>query len=366
MRKVTIQDIATQAGVSKATVSRVLNHKPDVDPVTRGRILRIVEELGFVPDIAATGLAAGRSRLIGVLVPSLTWPLIPEIMRGVAEIVEHTSYELVLYSISADTHDWDRSDVIDRILATRLVAGLLAIYPGQTAQHLRKLHRQGFPMVLLDDQEKPPEEIPWVGADQQVGAYEATRHLLQHGHRRIAHIQGPLKYKVSHDRYQGYCQALTEAGIALDPALVLPGDFLPTSGKECAHHLFSLDERPTAIFAASDLMALGVFNAAEQYGLRVPEDLAVVGFDDIDLAAHMQPALTTVKQPLYEMGRRAVESLLQIVDAPHRATDYLYTRQVLRARSSASAEEQASLHTTLDTLLTIRESCGVHALVPVV
>src|SRR5215471_21523150 len=177
--KLTITDIASLAGVSTATVSRVLNQKQDVNPETRERILRIMEEQGFVPNIAASGLAGKRSRLLGALVPSLTWPLIPELMRGIGEVVGSTSYELILYSITDAHHEKDRSDVIDRIVGTRLAAGLLAVFPGRSAPHLAELHSRNFPVILIDDQGIPPEGTPWISVDNQVGAYEATRHLIR-------------------------------------------------------------------------------------------------------------------------------------------------------------------------------------------
>ena len=160
--KHTIEDIARLAGVSKATVSRVLNHKPDVDPATRERILHIVEEVGFIPSITATGLAGGRSRLIGVLIPSFTWPFISDVMRGVAEVVAETPYELVLYSINESQREQNNSDVVDHILSTKLVAGLLAIFPGLLSDYMVRVHKQGFPAVLIDDQ-KPPTSTPWEG-----------------------------------------------------------------------------------------------------------------------------------------------------------------------------------------------------------
>ena len=177
-KKLTILDIARLAGVSTATVSRVLNQKPDVDLATRERILRIMEEQGFVPNIAASGLAGRHSRLLGALVPSLTWPLVPELMRGVGEVVGSTSYELILYSINDVNHEKDRSDVIDRIVGTRLAAGLLAVFPGPSAKHLAELHSHDFPVVLIDDQGIPPEGTPWISVDNRVGACEATRHLI--------------------------------------------------------------------------------------------------------------------------------------------------------------------------------------------
>lgn len=354
--KLTIRDIARIAGVSTATVSRVFNQKPDVDPFTRERVLRIMEEHGFAPSIAASGLR-NRSRLLGALVPSLTWPLIPELMRGVGEVVGNTSYELILYSITDVNHERDRSEVIDRIVGTRLVAGLMAVFPGPSAKHLAELHSPDFPVLLIDDQGIPSEETPRISVDNRFGAYEVTRHLIRLGHRRIAHIQGPLKYQVSHDRYQGYCDALIEAGIALDPRLVQEGDFMPQTGRSCANAFFDLPagQRPTAIFAGSDYMAYGVIAAAEQRNLSVPEDIAVVGFDDNPSSAHMHPPLTTVRQPFYEVGRRATEILLSLVDAPRHINSLSSNG---RLRDAAASPFSEPIRIKMPTSLIVRTSCG--------
>ncbi len=311
--KLTIQDIARLAKVSKATVSRVLNHNPSVAPVLRDRVLQIVQAYGFVPNVTATGLAGGRNPLIGVLAPPLTWPGISQIMRGVAEHIEDSSYEIVLYSINFER---DHSDVLDRILALRMVSGLLAILPGALAPHLKGLHQSGLPLVLIDDQEAPGD-IPWVGVDNVASAYQATRHLLELGHQRIAHIVGPRTYHCAVERYEGYRHALADHGLTPDPALVLQGDFEIESGRQLAWDLFDRDRAdwPSAIFAANDQMAYGVLEAATQRGVRIPEDIALVGFDDHILAAYMQPPLTTVHQPFTEMGRRAVAVLVDLLDA---------------------------------------------------
>ena len=228
--KLTIQDIARLAGVSKATVSRVMNNNPSVDPTLAERVMSIVREHRFVPNVTATGLASGRSRLIGVLAPPLTWPAVPEIMHGVAEYLECSSYEIVLYSIGFERN---HSDVLDHILSMRMVAGLLAIFPGELSLHLTERFHQGLPLVIIDDQEEPAT-LPWVGIDNVASAYEATRYLLAAGHRRIAHILGPQNYDCAVERYQGYCQALYDAGIAVDPTLLFQGAFEPASGRRCA------------------------------------------------------------------------------------------------------------------------------------
>lgn len=348
-KKLTIQDIARLAGVSKATVSRVLNQKQNVDPVTREHILKIMQEKGFVPSITASGLAGRRSRLLGVLVPSLTWPLVPELMRGVGEVIDRTFYELILYSITDVNHEKNRGDVIDRIVGSNLAAGLLAVFPGSSRQHLADLHSVEFPVVLIDDQGIPPSNVPWVGVDNRVGAYTVTRHLVQLGHQRIAHIQGPLRYQVSHERYLGYCDALEEAGIGFDPALVLQGDFMPPSGRACANAFFEQAEPPTAIFAGSDYMAYGAIAAATRRGLCVPQDVAIVGFDDNNASAHTEPALTTVRQPFYQMGRYATEILLSLLEDE---------RHTGRGEASKSIGESEPLRMKLPATLVVRCSCG--------
>ena len=362
-RKRTIADIAQLAGVSKATVSRVLNHKPDVDPSTRERILRIMEDVGFVPSITASGLAGGRSRLIGILVPSFTWPLIPDIVRGVAEVAGNTIYEIVLYSINDKTRGDNKGDVIDHILSTNLIAGLLAILPGQSSRYIVRLHQLGFPVVMIDDQALPPA-MPWVGADNYTGAYEATRHLLNLGHRRIAHIQGPLQYLCSRERYRGYCQALQEANIPPDPDLVIEGDFEVAGGQSAAHTLLTLphEQRPTAIFAGSDGMAYGVLAAAAALSLHVPEDLALIGFDDTYTSALIQPPLTTIRQPFSEMGQRATELLLSLLDKASQQFSGTYPYPPLKLswqeQEADERENDEPIRIFLSTSLIVRASSG--------
>ncbi|GHO45958.1 LacI family DNA-binding transcriptional regulator [Ktedonospora formicarum] len=351
--KLTIQDIARLAGVSKATVSRVLNAKPDVDPATRERILQIMQEQGFVPNVAASSLAGGRSRLIGVVIPPLTWPLITEILRGVSEVVEQSSYELLLYSVAHDLGDYEKNKgtVIDRILASHLASGLLAVYPGSSIPHLTKLYDQGFPVVIIDDRETPTH-VPWVSADNQTGAAAATRYLLQLGHRRIAFIQGPLEYEVSLKRYQGFCEALKEAGLTPDPELVQQGNFMAKSGLPGAKQFFTMEKRPTAIFAGNDQMAYDVLEDAEAHGVRIPGDISLIGFDDIPSSAYTRPALTSVRQPFYEMGRRATELLLSQLDAPRPVPTSYYPAILPLAMQNTSAN-----YLQLPTELIVRASC---------
>lgn len=351
-QKLTIQDIAKLAGVSKATVSRVLNHKPTVDPLIRERVMKIVNERGFVPSITATVLRGGRTQLIGVLAPPLTWPFVAEIMLGVAEVTDRTSYEVVLYTISpARNH----SDVLDRILAMKLSTGLLAIMPGQLGSHLDHLYKQGVPIVTIEDQ-VAPTQTPWIGIDNVSSAYEATRYLLSLGHRRIGHILGPANYLCTRERYDGFCRAQRDVGIEPDPELVWQGDFAPSGGRECAEIIFSLprEQWPDALFIANDQTAFGLMEVAAQYGVRIPEDLAIMGFDDMPIAAFAKPGLTTIRQPHREMGEQACELLLSMIDP----TNYSFTRHAEEAFSGTEEDSDRHVRVLLPTKLVVRESCG--------
>lgn len=357
--KLTIQDIARLAKVSKATVSRVLNHNPSVDPTLSEHVMRIIEEYHFVPNATATGLARGRTRLIGVLAPPLTWPAVSEMLRGVAAYIEETSYEIVLYSISIERN---HHDVLDRILAMKMISGLLAILPGALSPHLMSHFQRGFPVVLIDDQEETVA-IPWVGIDNRAGAYEATRHLLRLGHKRIAHLRGPLSYYCAEERFQAYCQALQDAGISPDLSLILQGNFEVPSGRECATTLFSRNKQdwPSAIFAGNDEMAYGVLEVAEQQGIHVPEDVALVGFDDTILSAYTRPPLTTIQQPFYEMGRNAVELLLTMID-PHHLLESGEQKGDVQQKTKRSFQESKTeqpIRIQLPTKLMVRASSGL-------
>jgi LacI family transcriptional regulator len=356
--KLTIQDIARVAGVSKATVSRVLNNNPSVAPVIAERVMSVVQQYNFVPNVTATGLAGGHTSLIGVLAPSLTWPAVPEIMHGVAEYFECTSYEIVLYSIGFGRN---HTDVLDHILSMRMVAGLIAILPGKVSRHLTDLFQQGLPLVMIDDQEKPAD-LPWVGIDNISSAYEATWHLIKLGHKRIAHISGPHHYDCAVERYQGYCQALEDAGIPIDPDLFVEGTFEPASGRKCATTIFSRERAqwPTAIFVANDQMAYGVLEVAEQQGIRIPEDVSLVGFDDNSFSARVRPSLTTIQQPFSDMGQKACEILFMMIEADRRMEkkqrrSASYTTR--RLPKESTKEDPVRIH--LPTSLVVRASSGV-------
>jgi LacI family transcriptional regulator len=201
-----------------------------------------------------------------------------------------------------------------------MVSGLLAILPCDLTPHLLKHFERGLPMVMINDQE-PPERFPcpWVGVDNRTGGYLATRHLLELGYRRIAHVMGPKRYYCAQERFEGYCRALREAGLEPDPELLLQGEFDPASGRRCARELFARERErwPEAIFVANDQMAYGLLEVAEEQGIQIPQDVALVGFDDNLVSSHVRPPLTTVRQPFSQMGAKAIELLLTMVDPDH-------------------------------------------------
>ena len=355
-----VEGLALQAPPrSVATVHRqvtAIAREQGWTPPSYARVRQIIQNV--IPSMATAGSASGRRQLIGMLIPSFSWPLIPELMRGVADVLEDTSYELVLYSIKDTDREQDHSEVINRVLATQLTAGVLAVFPGTASPELTRLYSQGFPVVIVDDQRV--QTTPSIGVDNLTGAYTAVRHLIKLGHRRIAHIAGPSAYRASHERHEGYRKALLEAGITPDPELTLEGDFMPPSGRICATRLLALpaEKRPTALFAATDQMAYGVIAAAEECGLSIPRDIALVGFDDDAPSIHVHPPLTTVRQPYYEMGEQGLKLLLSLLDASR-------DNPGITRGPGKTVEETQPTRILLATNLVVRASCGADFHIPV-
>ena len=310
MRKLTIRDIAQLAGLSKSTVSLVLNNSPKVDPATRERVLDVMRKHNYTPSSAATALAKGRSPFIGMIVPGLTWHMVAAVNYGVASVIERSPYEIILYT---STNEKDYSSLVDRVTTSGHSAGLLVVTHDQPLGPLEELHRSGLPVVLVDTLGNR-SSVPSITADNYEGTRITLRHLLELGHTRIACVQGLMTYPCCQDRYRGYLDGLAEAGIDADPQLTVNGGFHPPTIRERVTELFALTDRPTAIVAQNDNTAYAVMQAAMDCGLRVPQDVSVVGFDDIASSVDTHPPLTTVRQPFPEMGRAAAELLLATID----------------------------------------------------
>lgn len=311
--KVTIVDVAAAAGVSFGTVSRVINNDVHVKPTTRERVLAAMKELDFVANRQARSLAGGKSNLVGVLVPDLGTGYIGEIIRGIdAELVE-TGYDLMLFTTHR-TAVKEANYVAN--LAQDTVDGLLLVLPRNPVDYTGTLEQRKFPFVLIDHQ-GTGEDCPAAGATNWQGAYNATDYLIKLGHHDIGFITGWLDLGAAVDRLEGYKTALRYHHIPVRPELIYEGTFNQLDGYSGAQRFLELENPPTAIFASNDVMAMAAMDAAREHGLRVPEDISVLGFDDIPQASLVHPALTTVRQPLEQMGRAATQMLLEILKNPN-------------------------------------------------
>jgi len=336
-RDVTIFDVADEAGVSYATVSRVINNKDHVSPEKRERVLRAMAQLGYVVNVQARSLAGGESRVVGLLVDYLSSSYMDEIIRGIDVALDSRNYDLMLYT----THRRKTKESTYVTKLTRNLAdGLLLILPRNATAYLDTLRQRQFPHVLIDYL-SDGQNVPSVSATNFRGAYEAISYLLSLGHQRIGFITGNMEFGCARDRLNGYRAALKDHGVPFDPPLVSEGDFWQPQGYQCTQKLLSLAEPPTAIFASNDAMAFGVMEAARERGLRLPEDLSIIGFDDIPQASHVHPALTTVRQPLEEMGRSAANLLLKYIAQPDAEVERIELSTEFIIRESCQAPQSA-------------------------
>jgi LacI family transcriptional regulator len=305
----TIAEIAAKAGVSTPTVSRVLNNRPDVAPETRERVEQVIKESGFIRSRVRNALKES-SGIVDMLVPGLTNLYSVEIICGVEEVLERTELRLAL-SLMHDSLQLEQR-WLAKVIDGATDGAILVLANGQS-NRLDMLLRNKIPFVVVDHRGELGPDIPSVGATNWLGGRLATEHLLSLGHRRIAIISGDATLPCSRDRIAGYRAALEEGGIPIDPVLVRPGKFAQQTGYEQTLALLDLPEPPTAIFAGSDGQAMGVYAALRAHGLRIPDEMSVVGFDDVPIASIVTPALTTVRQPLVEMGRVATTMLLRLI-----------------------------------------------------
>ncbi|MEH0937799.1 LacI family DNA-binding transcriptional regulator [Micromonospora psammae] len=303
---ITIADVAARAGVSKTTVSRVLNGKGEVRAGTADRVRGVITDLGYVPSARAVGLARGRTRVVGMLVPALTWPWMGEVLQGVVDVVEAAGYGLLLFTC-------DRGDESMRRFTSQVSArsfdGLLVVEPEGTLDHITALHERGLPVILVDDRGHQPR-FPSVQTTNEAGAHAAATHLLDLGRRRPLVVTGPRRFGCTHARLAGFLGGYADAGQPVDAALVVEGDFTFDCGRAAVQRLLADDVPFDAVFAHNDLSAAGALQALRDAGRRVPHDVAVVGFDDLPLASHTHPPLTSVRQPLRQMGAAAARALI--------------------------------------------------------
>ena len=333
--RTTLATIATEAGVSLPTVSKVVNGRPDVAPSTRARVERLLHEHHYS---RGGPRRHRRSDLIDLVFNGFDNPWAVEILRGVEEWCAAHSTAVAVSAVrhgDAPPVSWASA------LADHATDGVILVTSELTDVQTGQLGGAGVPLVVIDPVNAPPPDIPSVGATNWAGGLAATEHLIELGHKRVAAIAGPGNYLCSRARIDGYRSALERAGISFDPELVRHGDFHHEGGFAQGHELLNLPDRPTAIFAGSDQQAFGVYEAARQRGLRVPEDLSVVGFDELPVARWAPPPLTTVRQPLAEMGRTAAQMLSELVEGGSLRSTRIELSTELIVRESTAAPTSA-------------------------
>ncbi len=337
-RKLTLEEIGRLAGVSRATVSRVVNKHETVTPDLRERVEKVIAETGFQPNLAARSLASQRSNILGLIIPSIaqtlfTDPYFPVLIQGITQACNQRDHTLSLFVFYSPG---EQQRIYQRATQSGLVDGLIVTSDQIHDPLLDMLHKRQMPFVYVG---RPAtiEGTNFVDVDNVGGAQVATNHLIRQGCERIAHIGGPLDTNVGLDRLEGYRIALQERARPVDEALIVSGDFTEDSGYTAMRKLLS--QRPDAVFVASDTMAVGAIEAIREMGLRVPDDIAIVSFDDLSPAETANPPLTTIHQPVLQTGKLAVETLLDVLEVG----------------------AEPSRHIILPTKLVIRASCGALA-----
>jgi len=330
--RVTLAELADEAGVSLSTVSKVLNGRSDVSASTRGRVERILDQHGYQRRIGLPN----RNTLIELVFPELETAWAMEIIRGVENIAKGNGLSVVL--TESGTRHSPAPDWITGVLRRRPV-GVVLVFSDLAEDSKSQLRSRAIPFVVVDPAGDPAPDVPSVGSANWSGGLMATRHLIELGHSRIAAITGPEDMMCSLARLDGYRSAMNTAGLPIDETFTAFGNFQVDGGRDNARRMLSGEDRPTAIFAGSDLQALGVLDAARSLGLRVPQDLSVVGYDDLQLAQWTSPALTTVHQPLTRMAEEAARLVIRMseeeLDQVPRMD--LATRLVVRESTAAPA-----------------------------
>jgi len=307
---VTIYDVAKEAKVSISTVSRVINNSPLVKEETRQRVKKVMQKLNYRPNVMARGLMLKKSHTIALILPNSHAPFFSEIIGGVEQVASNYGYNII---IGSDYREKKKQLSFVTFFAEGRIDGLIIMLPRFVGKDIQTLLNQPLPLVSLGSQ-VPGLDTSCVLIDNFGGAYEAVQFLINKGHKRIAFISGIFHTKDNTERLQGYKAALKDHGINLRPHYIARGDFLEESGRKTMAELLKVNPRPTAVFAANDNMAIGAMDIIKKSGLKIPDDIAIVGFDDIPLAAYTQPPLTTVRQPMLEMGKVAAEKLFKNIN----------------------------------------------------
>lgn len=334
VKRVTVEEVAHEVGLSAMTVSRALNNHPNVSDKTRKRIIETSRRLGYTPNQIAKSLVLRKTQTIGVVVPEITHSFFPEAIRGIEEVTYRLGYHLIL---THSAEDGRREEDAIRTLEAKRVDGILISMAETVADYTiyKNLLRQGTHVVFFD-RCVPGIGASCVGIDDEASARRVTEHLIQHGYRRIAHLCGPQQVSIGEARFRGFKEALTANGLAMDDDLVVESGFHEAGGYDAMKKLLQLppERRPRAVVAVNDPAAYGAMKAISEAGLRIPEDIAIVGFSD-DIRSELMPTpLTTVRQPAYEVGRRAAQQLFAEIEGRSEPADQITVKTELVIRHS--------------------------------
>jgi LacI family transcriptional regulator len=330
-----LEAIAKLSKVSRSTVSRVINNHPNVSPSTRERVLEVVRQMNYQPNAAARGLAAGRTRVLGLVIPMgvsalFTDPYFPVLIQGVSSACNALDHSVMLWLAEPE---YERR-TIRKIMNNGLIDGVIVASMLMDDPVVQALSEGHLPFILIG-RHPTDTRINYVDVDNQASAREAVSHLLRLGRQHVATITGPRNMIAGADRLEGYLSALKAKGIALDPGLIAEGDFTEMGGYVAMQRL--LDRQPDAVFVASDIMAVGALRALREANRRVPEDVAIIGFDDMPFAARTDPPLATIRQPTHRVGEVATETLVDMIEHPdsHPRRVVLPTELVVRVSCGA-------------------------------
>lgn len=309
---VTIKDIAKIAGVSHTTVSRALHDNPALATATVERIKTLANDLGYIPSAAARGLKTNRSRVLGVIVRRIVDPFFAEVLHGIEDVLHAAGYSLFL---AASHRDPEREKQVMQAMGERRVDGVIISSAQISPEQLRRLSSFNVPFVLINNQALDEPDVYSVYHNDAYGSSQILRHLLELGHRRIAYLGNERGGRTNAKRREGYENAMQRAGLALDPRyLVLGTTGMPEGGALAMKRILALGDLPTAVVCYNDMMAIGAIQAIQQAGLRVPDDISITGFDNVELAAYVTPPLTTFHQPRYELGHEAATMMLRVLN----------------------------------------------------
>ncbi|HUK47424.1 MAG TPA: LacI family DNA-binding transcriptional regulator [Terriglobales bacterium] len=329
-----IREIARRAKVSTATVSRTINRVPTVNPQLARRVWRVVEELGYYPNIHARALVSGRTRIFGLIVSEITNPFFPEIVQSFEEIAVHHNYEILL---SSTVQDPKRAELAVRRMVERRVDGVAVLTFGMEERLIERLRFRKVPLVFVD----VGPHVPGVGnirIDYLHGIRQAVQHLAALKHTRIAFVMGPIHLKSSLARRAAFEESMGEVGLEIPPEFIVIGDHTMEGGMQALTRLIALPQGPTAVMCSNDMTAIGVLRQAYDSGLKIPEDLSVVGFDDIKLAQFTTPPLTTIQMSQVDLAKLAFKALINEVDgvgSPPPGGDYILTTSLVLRSSTA-------------------------------